>query len=236
MCASSAAQPSAESAALSDATTGALGSGDYVVQPGDCLTSIAARHGHFWQTLWELPANAELRAARVDPNVLLPGDRVTIPSIQVKQSECATGRKYVFRRRGVPAFLRLQFFHGGEPRARVPYTISVDGRELPAGDLDAEGRLCVAIPCNAALARIVVGSGTHAKRHTVRLGRLDPVTELTGLQARLNNLGFMCGPVDGWPGPRTVAAIRAFRRAQGLEEQGCADAAVRSRLLALHGG
>jgi hypothetical protein len=221
---------------LTDSATGPVGSGDYVVQSGDCLSSIAERHGHFWQTLWELPANATLRRVRGDPNVLLPGDRLTIPPIHTETRTCATGRRHTFRRRGVPAYLRLQFCVGGRPRARAPYALTVDGRAYAPADLDAEGRLVVAVPCDARLATIVVGTAPDAETYTVQLGVLDPVTELTGIQARLNNLGFDCGPVDGRPGPQTEAALRAFRHAQGLPEDGGADAAARARLLELHGG
>jgi peptidoglycan hydrolase-like protein with peptidoglycan-binding domain len=41
---------------------------------------------------------------------------------------------------------------------------------------------------------------------------------VSGVQARLQNLGFDPGKVDGVLGPRTRAAIRTFQRSMGIEE------------------
>jgi hypothetical protein len=59
-----------------------VGSGNYTVQEGDCITSIASLAGHFWKTLWEHPSNADLSHARKSPNILLTGDILTIPPIR----------------------------------------------------------------------------------------------------------------------------------------------------------
>src|SRR5580698_7288211 len=43
-----------------------VGQGNYVVQPGDCMDSIAFGTGFLWTTLWDLPDNADLKSQR-DP-------------------------------------------------------------------------------------------------------------------------------------------------------------------------
>ena len=53
------------------------------------MESIAFEQGFFWKALWDLAENAELKQRR-EPNVLLPGDRVTIPAIQLRQENVAT--------------------------------------------------------------------------------------------------------------------------------------------------
>ena len=82
---------------------------DYEVVSGDCIDSIALRHGLFPETLWNHSSNAELKKSRKDPNVLFPGDKLFIPDIRLKQVDSPTEKKQRFRRKGVPAKLKLRF-------------------------------------------------------------------------------------------------------------------------------
>jgi hypothetical protein len=40
------------------------GDGNYRVQQGDCMQSIAATRGFLWETLWNLPENKQLKETR----------------------------------------------------------------------------------------------------------------------------------------------------------------------------
>ena len=42
----------------------------HTIQDGDCISSVAMRHGFFPGTLWNHPDNMELKKLRRDPNVL----------------------------------------------------------------------------------------------------------------------------------------------------------------------
>jgi hypothetical protein len=206
---------------------------EYVVKQGDCISSIAEQHGFFWQTLWEHPRNASLRAQGRDPNALRAGDVVFIPDKRVADYVRATGASHTFRVRGVPAKLRLRFCVAGQPRANEPCAVEVDGRWTHT-TTDGDGRLEVSIhPC-AVRARVVLGEGASAETHEISLGHVDPVEELSGVQARLNNLGFRCD-ATGTLDAATVDALRAFQGVAGLAVTGEPDDATRAALCTRHG-
>ena len=50
------------------------------------------------------------------------------------------------------------------------------------------------------------------------MGHLDPIEDLSGVQARLENLGFHCGDEEGELGPRTRVALKRFRAQHKIEE------------------
>ena len=213
-------------------TDAPVGEGEYVVRPGDCLSSIAKDHGYRWESLWDDPSNAALKAARGNPNVLRPGDRVTLPAKHIKKEPGATEMRHRFVLKSEPAKLRLRLLDEDKPRANEPYTLEIDGHVFP-GTTDANGRLEQAIPPNARTGKLKVGR--NQDEYLLELGHIDPVSSLTGVQARLNNLGFRCGAVDGVLGARAKMAIRAFQRAYQLAESGIPDEATRAKMVQVHG-
>src|SRR6185436_7965949 len=74
------------------------GQGDHVVVAGDSLASIAAKAGLLPDTILNDPANADLKTARGDCEVLLEGDRVTVMALREHVESRATGARYVFKR------------------------------------------------------------------------------------------------------------------------------------------
>lgn len=88
---------------------------EHIVQAGDCIDSIAVRFGFFPDTLWKHGDNAELKEKRKDPNVLAPGDIVVIPDKRVKEESGATEQHHKFKRKGVPAKLRMKLMKPKEP-------------------------------------------------------------------------------------------------------------------------
>jgi len=204
----------------------------HIVKQSECIESIAFEKGFFWETVWNHAQNAELKQQRKDPNILQPGDEIFIPEKEVKQEDCATEQKHRFLKKGIPAMLCLRLLDNDEPRADESYTLEVDG-EIFSGTTDAEGRVKHSIAPSAKQAKLIVGE--NKDQYTLDLGCLDPVTETVGVQARLNNLGFNCGEVDGMAGPETKTAICQFQRKYGLTESGEADSATRDKLVEVHG-
>lgn len=94
----------------SDQDTGQkpVGDGEYEVQQGDCVESIAARYGHLWKTIWDHPKNAAVKSERRDPNVLLPGDRLHIPPLRIRELSKGSDSRHSFTRLGVPSKLVLK--------------------------------------------------------------------------------------------------------------------------------
>jgi hypothetical protein len=202
---------------------------NYTVQQGDCVSSIAFQYGFFPDTIWNHSANASLKELRKDPNILLPGDVVVVPDLTFREESCATDARHKFVVRGVPALFRLQVFDGTTPRASQKYSLTID-QKLFQGVTDKHGVLMVEIPPDAEKAHLVIGPDVY----DLDLGHLDPVTELSGIQARLNNFGFDCGPADGQLTDRLRLALRIFQSLFGLERTGEPDQATIQKLEELH--
>lgn len=205
---------------------------DYTVKQGDCLSSIAHEFGFTWQKLWNDSANADLRSLRKNPNVLYPGDIVRIPTVKELSFALKSNawNRFVINRERAELRLTLQI--NGAPLAGVAYSVTVDGGEPSTGTTDGEGKLRIAVAPDARLAELRL---EEALVYTVRLGGLDPVATVTGLQSRLAALGFYCGAIDGAFGPLTRSALRIFQSASGLTVTGESDDATQSALASAFG-
>ena len=210
---------------------------EHVVAQGDCLASIARKYGFpDWKTIYDHPENAELRTKRPDPHVLFPGDRVQIPDKQRKQEDGATEQRHKFQLAAKETRLRLVVRDvDGQPIARKKYELSIAG-QTRKGVLSADGKLDEPIPADALQGTLQVWiEDERPTLLSLRLGHLDPIETTSGIQARLNNLGYAAGPVDGIDGPRTQAAVRKFQKDHSLEADGVAGAQTRDALKAQYG-
>jgi hypothetical protein len=211
----------------------------YTVRQGDGMSSIAEATGFFWQTLWDLPENAELKARRPNPEVLLPGDIVTIPARRAGTRLCATGKVHRFRRRGVPVRVALRLVDSqGEAFAKARYRLQVGELEYQ-GETDDQGRIEQWVAPAARKGTLTLWPGREDLPQSLdwalSLGHMDPLDTVSGVQARLANLGYTCGAEDGGVGPETREALRRFQRKQGLEESGEIDEPIRARIGEVYG-
>lgn len=234
----------------------------YTVRTGDCINSIADTFGFFPNTLWNHPDNAALRRLRESPDVLCPGDTVVVPDKRVVEYPAPTGQRHTFRRKGVPAKLKLRVrdvfsvapeapppFDPANPRvegprpqrpeerplARVPYALDVDGVKR-VGETDGEGNLEVSIPPRARAGTLVLRPGTPEERRiALRFGHLEPISTLAGTKQRLANLGIPVGPGGEARTEELARALRLFQIEHGLPVTGEDDPPTRSKLLELHG-
>jgi len=204
----------------------------HTIQEGECISSIAFEHGTSPDTIWNLEDNAKLKKQRGDSHVLLPGDVLTVPDVSPRGYSGDTGRRYRFVRKGVLTRVQLKLLFEGVPLANMSYVLAVDGQSI-RGETDGSGLLVQTIPANAKRGRLLLGE--QQEEYFLEFGCLDPITETTGIQARLNNLGYQCGPVDGKLGPNTEGAVMAFQRVESLEMDGKPTPNTIARLRSAYG-
>ncbi|NRR30245.1 peptidoglycan-binding protein [Oxalobacteraceae bacterium] len=211
----------------------------HIVKQGECVGKIAEMYGFFPATIWDHPANASLKALRhANMYVLSSNDRLVIPPKRQKPATGTGGDRFTVRRKGVPERLRIRFLrYDATPRSNVPFLLSLvtqsgDPVADIAGNTDDAGFVDQPIPPSAIRATVTLVLD-EAEVHQFKLGYTNPVDQVSGWQARLNMLGYDCGPEDDNLGPRTEAAIRAFQRGQKLPETGKQDEPTRQALLAL---
>lgn len=236
-----------------------VGQGDYIVREGDCISSIAHEHGFFWETIWDLPENAELKDARVNPFVLLKGDRVTVPALRAKEESCSAEAKHRFKRKGVPGEIEMvltelttddpvpkDFTNSTEGEYEVPepptlspkpikntaYVLEIDGI-LKTGKTDSAGKVKASIPPNARSGQIKVRPGQPDELIIpLALGHLDPPTTWAGLAHRLRNLGYtVTGFPEGNAEGHTPAGMVEAIKAFQKDRGGTVDGRVSTQLI-----
>ncbi len=219
------------------APSGPVGEGEHVVRSGEDLHSIAWRYGVDPRALWEHPSNAALRERRRE-GVLLPGDLVTVPAPRERASFAVRpGGSHRFSATVPRHELRLSLEEDGTPQANLRYTVVADG-VTAEGTTDGQGQLVLSVRPSTRFVTLTLHEQEDGHPFDsvmrIELGGLDPGEDLTGVQARLRNLGHSPGPIDGELGPRTRRAIESFQRAEGLEPSGELDDATRERLAERH--
>ena len=212
---------------------GPCGSGEWEIQQGECLAVIAEGTGLLWNTIWDHPANSALRSARKDPNVLLPGDKLHIPDPKLRQESGGTDHCHRFRLKTDPCHLKLTLLQLGKPRTNEPYQLITEKKRF-SGKLDGNGTLDVIIRPETQQATLILSPGPHQEKLELALGSLDPGNEVTGIQARLENLGYDCGGIDGTIDDEVRTAIAAFQDDQKLNVTGNPDEDTWQALLRLH--
>ena len=125
-----------------------------VVQ-GDCIESIAAKHGLEPDTIWEHADNASLREKRNGNSfALFPGDVLFVPELQEKSVDVVTDQWHTFVLKIPKTLLHIRFLDvNDEPRKDLPYTLEIDGVEFE-GTTTADGDVEQEIPTGAQSVRL----------------------------------------------------------------------------------
>lgn len=207
---------------------------------GECFSSLAHLYGfENFQTIFSHPQNAELIKKRLNPNILHPQDVVFIPDNELKEVDAATEQTHVFVVKKEKTKFRLQLKDDDEnPFADTRYELKI-GEKVFEGTTDGDGKLEQEINADARSGCVTFypkdENGDELMGFIpLDFGHLDPASELSGVQKRLNNLGFGCGKTDGVIGEKTKAALLKFQRKHNLPESGEACAATKEKLRQMH--
>ena len=200
----------------------------YTVKQGDCISSIAFKHGFFPDTIWNDSKNSKLKQDRKDPNVLKPGDEVYIRDKEEKEESCASEKKHQFKKKGVPAKMKVQLVMEDEPMKNQPFSMIIDDQFWSEGTTNGDGYIETAIPPQVKTGKIIVGPPDNQISFTIDFGTLDPLETDEGALKRLKNMGYEIGD-----DPR--AAIETFQAKEKLNVTGKIDKATRDRIKEVFG-
>lgn len=178
------------------------------------------------------PKNEALFQSRTDL-VLRAGDALWLPDEPPtpRVEKVAAGQLHRFQIKG-----RTRPFHivlkspDGKALADTPYELVIDGRAF-TGTTEGDGSLRARVPSDATQADLRIGGSWQR----LRVGGLDPIHTIKGIQGRLYNLGYAPGPIDGEGSSMTTSAIAAFQGDQSLTSNGRLDDATRDAIEQAYG-
>lgn len=169
----------------------------------------------------------------------MPGDQIFIPDLREKSMPCATAKRTTFRRRGVPIKVAFTIAdQTGEPFVGKIYKLTVGAAEFN-GRTDDAGHLKHWVATSEKLGRLVVQMDTPNLPETLEwildIGQLPPYKTKSGMQLRLNNLGYAASADDQNSEQAIASALRQFQRDHDLPETGNNDDATLNALRDAHG-
>lgn len=197
------------------------------VGTGETTMSIAKQNGFFWEDIWNHGENAQLKAKRKDPNILFAGDEISIPEKHPREVSKASEAEHTFKLKGTPAKLKIKMIKFGEPRSNEKYQLKLDS-ETFEGVTDGDGKIEHFIPPDITSGQLILKDGKEV--YNLKVGNLDPLDLPSGVQQRLNNLGYNCGAEMGEIGEETKAALKEFQADNKLEASGAVDSATKAKL------
>jgi len=211
----------------------------YTVQQGDHLSKIAKDNGFTdYTVIWDHPNNSDLKKLRQNPNILLPGDEVFIPDMEQKQESGTTDKKHTFTvdKKTLKLRLTLQDMYE-KPVAGAQCALLIDGQVFQL-TTDSNGKLEQEIPLDAKEGTLTIrGDQTPFANDVIpiKIGHLDPIDETSGQVARLNNLGYSAGKLDGSDEDAFQSAVEEFQCDNGLTVDGICGSHTQSKLRQVHG-
>jgi hypothetical protein len=210
----------------------------YVVRQGDYLVKLAFVHGFDAEEVWNDAKNDEIRGRREDHNILAPGDIVYLPVKERKGLPIVKGatNKYTATVPRVEVALVFQDSEGN-PMTKEPCEIlGLGSFGQTLRETDGDGQLLLKVPVSTR--ELTIHFPRKNVTHRVLVGDMDPVDGKSGIQKRLQNIGFWHGgPADDGDGDGDVfmqGALRSFQANSGVDSSGVLDDATRQAILDTH--
>jgi hypothetical protein len=213
--------------------------GYYTVKQGDHLSSIAKALGFSdYQTIWNDGNNAALKQQRQNPNVLFPGDQLYIPDREPRVEPRPTEVRHKFVKHGPTLKLQLVLEDQYEkPIANAECELTLDGNVLQVVT-DATGKIVHPITPDTKDAMLVIKDPQTPFSYIqipIKIGYIDPVDQVSGQAARLNNLGYDAGDGSDDDADQFQSALEEFQCDQGLTVDGKCGPATQAKLKQVHG-
>lgn len=211
----------------------------HIVEQGEHLSQIAKLYGFpDYKILWDHPENADLKKLRKNPNILLPGDEVFVPDKEEKEESGSTDKRHTFVVDKEALKLRLVLEDIYEKPIAGAQCALLVGDQTFQLTTDGKGKLEQDIPLDAQEATLVIrGDQTPFQNEIIplKIGHLDPVEEISGQVARLNNLGYFPGRLDGSDADALKSAVEEFQCDHGLKVDGDCGPKTKAKLKEVHG-
>jgi N-acetylmuramoyl-L-alanine amidase len=192
------------------------------VQQGETVSSIARKYGFpDWQALYNHPDNSALKEKRPNPDLIYPKDEIAIPERNLAKFKAKLNEKQTFKSKAKRNVIKLKIGAiGGVLWANRKVELKVD-EDIIESTTDDDGIAVFRLPkrhSHTAILNIYTLKETSKPSYSVevKLGHLDPITELTGQQARLSALGFDCGLLTPKTNKRYEKALVEYQQAMGL--------------------
>ena len=198
----------------------------HIVKQGDHLSRIAAQYGFKdYHPIWNHASNSDLRNLRKSPNILLPGDVVSIPDKKIKKEAVRAGQAYWFRLSTPPLNLRIAVKDfDNELVINENCELEVEGTVFKVKS-NGQGVVEHTVPCTAENGKLRIPRlGIEIP---LKIGHLDPLDEGSGWKARLINLGYYAGEEGDL---QLRYAIEEFQCDHKVQITGEFDAATQAKL------
>jgi hypothetical protein len=185
----------------------------YVIRQGDTLAKVAHKLGFDAMTVWNDDANKDLRTLRPDPDILFPTDVLYVPeSKSPVMHALKTGQINSFTSTEPTFPIKIRFVD--PPMANRSFIVA-ELPELTGLTTHADGSLSIDVPVTLGMLTLQFDG---AKKPLVfNVGHTDPLTTVSGVFQRLQNLGHIDS--DLLPDAVSVDVVRRglleFKAAQG---------------------